>query len=317
MIYHVGAYEADNAGDLVILDLMQKIISTIDDEIVKVDDYKVQPDFDAPLVVGGGGLLLRDSRPNYTSDWRWNISTERLEMIEQPIIVFALGFNKFRGQRDFAPVFSEHLKLLIEKSIFFSLREKASIKRLEPYVGDLVDRIWWQPCPASFAGKFYDKQETGDYTIFAPAMDRIALRGNIAKIVPVLKQIPNLKIAVHVKHDLKFLDYFDGDVADLRWAEPQKTCDFYSGAKQVIGMRMHSCLIPFGFGVPVIPLISHNKLVDWLEDIGHPDWGVELSEAEKVADHLGADQTDLVMRDRLHEMTQINLKEIKRLLWEQ
>jgi len=57
--------------------------------------------------------------------------------------------------------------------------------------------------------------------------------------------------------------------------------------------------------------------VDWLEDIGHPDWGVELSEAEKVADHQGADQTDLTMRDRLHELTQTNLKEIERLLCHQ
>ena len=315
MIYHVGAYEADNAGDLVILDLMQKIISTIDPDIIKVDDYRHQPKFDAPLVVGGGGLFLCDSRPNRVSDWRWNISIEELEAIDQPIIVFAVGLNRFRGQRDFMPVFADHLKLLIEKSAFFSIREKASIPRLREYVGDLVDRIAWQPCPASFAGKYYEKQETGDYTVFAPAMDRIGLRGDISRIVPVLKAIPNLKIAIHIKHDIKFLEYFDdADVVDLRFAPAKRTCYFYSAAKQVIGMRMHSCLIPFGFGVPVIPLISHDKLSDWLDDIGHPEWGVELSEAEGVLDRLGKAQVDLDIRERMYKLTIENIKEIRRLL---
>ena len=79
-------------------------------------------------------------------------------------------------------------------------------------------------------------------------------------------------------------------------------------------MRMHSCLIPFGFGVPVIPLISHNKLSDWLADIGHPDWGVELAEAEGVLDRLGKAQVDLDIRERMYKLTIENIKEIRRLL---
>ena len=316
MIYHVGAHETDNAGDIAILDAMHQLLSFLDADIQKVDDYKLQPYFDAPVVVGGGGLLLRDSRPNNISDWRWNIGVDALRKINQPIVVFGIGFNQFRGQRPFTPVFSKHISALIEKSVFFSLREKASIKRLKPYVGKLIERIRWQPCPASFMGRMYETHGKGDYTVFAPAMDRLALRGDITKIIPVLKQIPNLKIALHIKWDKRFLNYidFDCEVVDLRWKPANEIVTFYSRAKQVIGMRLHSCLIPFGFGVPVIPLISHNKLVDWLEDIGHSDWGVELAQAEDVIDHLGKDQTDLSMRDKLYEITKINLKEIRGLL---
>jgi polysaccharide pyruvyl transferase WcaK-like protein len=236
---------------------------------------------------------------------------EELEAIDHPIIVFGVGLNRFRGQEDFNWVFADHLKLLVQKSAFFGVREKNSIESLRPYLGDLADKAQWQPCPASMLGEFYESHERGDYTVFAPAMDRIRLRGDVSKIVPVLKQIPNLKIALHIACDWDFLQYFDGDVVDLRGKPAKEIIGFYSRAKQVIGMRLHSCLIPFGLGVPVIPLISHDKLKNWLLDIGHPEWGVELENAEKVAERLGKPQIDLYARERMWSITKDNLDYIR------
>ncbi len=35
-------------------------------------------------------------------------------------------------------------------------------------------------------------------------------------------------------------------------------------------------MIPFGCQTPILSLISHNKLQWFLDDIGQPDWGVDL-----------------------------------------
>ena len=69
------------------------------------------------VVVGGGGLFLSDTNPNRESGWQWRISLDMLEQLEVPLIVFAVGYNRFYGQPDFEPPFSEHVARTIEKSV--------------------------------------------------------------------------------------------------------------------------------------------------------------------------------------------------------
>lgn len=319
MIYHVGVHNAGNAGDVVIVAATNNLIKRVDENIVNILDTDNQPEFNAPVVVGGGGLFIRydPSVPvSKLSGWRWNISTDNLKKINHPIIVYAVGFNRFRGQIDYDPVFAEHLKILVEKAAFFSVREKSGIERLEPYIGKLIDKVRYQPCPASLGSKLFGEKRDGKYTVFAPAMDRENLRGDVRKIIQVLREIPELKIALHMELDNAFLKYvdFSCEVVHLNNKPASEVINFYKDAKQVIGMRLHACLIPFGFGVSVIPLISHDKLKDWLIDIGHPEWGVELVEAEKVRDHLDIEQVDIQARDELYNITIQNLEEIRRLM---
>src|SRR3990170_967542 len=47
------------------------------------------------VVVGGGGLFLSDTNPNQRSGWQWNISLDLLRRIEKPLIIFAVGNNRF------------------------------------------------------------------------------------------------------------------------------------------------------------------------------------------------------------------------------
>ena len=61
----------------------------------------------------------------------------------------------------------------------------------------------------------------------------------------------------------------------------------YSAPALVLGMRGHAQMIPFGCGTPILSLISHDKLAWFLEDIGHSEWGVEV--------------TDPDFKSRLHE----------------
>lgn len=70
------------------------------------------------------------------------------------------------------------------------------------------------------------------------------------------------------------------------------------------GPSLNSLLIPFGFGTPIVPIISHDKISDWLEDIGHQDWGIELADPdiERLADQaIESKHVDLDAREMLHK----------------
>ena len=68
-------------------------IFTLND-IKKINQYDV-------LILSGGGLLLHDTFKNSISDWQWGISKKLIEQIKIPIIVYSIGYNKFRNQRQF------------------------------------------------------------------------------------------------------------------------------------------------------------------------------------------------------------------------
>ena len=39
-------------------------------------------------------------------------------------------------------------------------------------------------------------------------------------------------------------------------------------------------MIPFGCGVPILSLVSHDKMLWFLEDIRAPEWGLEVQDPE-------------------------------------
>ena len=67
----------------------------------------------------GGGLLL-GIKPEQTRHKRlaMELFTEHAEAIDIPIVVFAIGYNRFRGHGDFLSIFDEHISALIEKRRF-------------------------------------------------------------------------------------------------------------------------------------------------------------------------------------------------------
>jgi polysaccharide pyruvyl transferase WcaK-like protein len=126
---HIGAFNSTNAGDTVLLNathrLWEKMVGEID--WVRMSVWSVVDkgalewinETDG-VVIGAGGLLLRDSRPNIHTGWQWNCPISILNKINVPIYVFGIGYNRFRGQTDFPSVFSRHISLLVEKAKFFS-----------------------------------------------------------------------------------------------------------------------------------------------------------------------------------------------------
>src|SRR5690606_35253924 len=102
------------------------------------------------VIIGGSGLFLKDTNPNMLSGWQWSCSLEMLKKIRTPITLFAVGYNRFRNQEDFDPVFSEHLNLLAEKSIYIGLRNQGSIINVEKYLTkENKKKVRYQPCPTT------------------------------------------------------------------------------------------------------------------------------------------------------------------------
>jgi polysaccharide pyruvyl transferase WcaK-like protein len=155
-------------------------------------------------------------------------------------------------------------------------------------------------------------------------MDRAQLRGDIRCIVPSLQNAVRagwkLTVATHIYADLEFLPLLDAVPyrhVDLRDKPTREILKFYADAGAVIGMRLHSCLIPFGFDRPVIPLITHNKLADWLMDVCNPHWGVELSDPlldDLIAERLEKRETEPRMVDYLWWTTNGNMREIESII---
>ncbi|MDN5736779.1 hypothetical protein [Brevibacterium antiquum] len=136
------------------------------------------------VVVGGGGLFLQDTNPNRLSGWQWKISAEALAAIEVPLIIYALGDNRFPGQPEFDELMHTHVSQVLDQSVFFGLRNTGSIETMTSFLGvdggdversrasansqaapplqsqpGTISRsgpIRFQPCPTTIAGLLYE-----------------------------------------------------------------------------------------------------------------------------------------------------------------
>lgn len=99
----------------------------------------------------------------------------------------------------------------------------------------------------------------------------------------------------------------------------------YSKPRLVIGMRGHAQLIPFGCNTPILSIISHDKMQYFLDDIHHPEWGVDVKDEKfgtklynKAVDYYSnyQDNIDEILKeqDYLLKVTTKNMDFIKNIL---
>jgi len=296
-------------------------------------------------IIGGGGLLLADTNPNSISGWQWPCPAELLAEIKTPLIVFAIGYNRFRNQEDFSGQFTANIQALVEKSAFFSLRNHGGIERLKKYLPEKErSRLKFQPCPTSILAKFYPALPTSrttsqDRTVaFNIAMDRPKLRFGTDEdeIFAAFDEILNYLRREKWRPRLYHHHCADPEAAakltslkipldelNLDGKTPREVIKAYADVSLAIGMRGHAQMIPFGLGTPIYSLISHNKLQYFLDDINHPEWGTDLQSHRLFADlksFIGNYDEGLLKaqietaQERLWETTLTNLETIKLLL---
>jgi polysaccharide pyruvyl transferase WcaK-like protein len=306
-IIHVSAFSYGNAGDtllpVALRDLWHKhqpeinwisqaVYPIVDEALVKKINHT------KGVVIGGGGLFLKDTNTNKISGWQWPCSVEMLHNIKVPIVFFAVGYNRFRGQEDFEPVFTENIRVFAEKSVYIGLRNHGSIESLKKYLpGDLHHKLVYQPCMTTFLKRLYpdvasyDTKE--DFFVLNCAFDRSHFRfgKNIGQILndvalvckDISKHIP-LKFYSHMPSDQAILPFLQAhgikyDLVELQNTHPRHIIEQYAKPKLVVGMRGHAQMVPFGCNTPIVSVISHNKMQWFLEDIGQPEWGADVLSA--------------------------------------
>ena len=300
---HVSAFSYKNAGDtvlaVVLRDLFNQNLGVKEWNGIhvhrKVDDSQLSLiNSTNALIIGGGGLFLKDTNPNDISGWQWPCSIDYLRKINVPLIMFAVGYNRFRGQEEFAPVFKENLNVFVKKAAFVGIRNNGSISKLKEYLDspELKEKLTYQPCMTTLVAKIYpdiiDYNIKEDFIAVNCAFDRENLRINshealkaIARVVKKLSQITKIKYYSHKRSDRRILKYFDELNISYKLVElysPKQAIIAYSKPRLVIGMRGHAQLIPFGCKTPILSIISHDKMQWFLEDIKHPEWGVEVND---------------------------------------
>ena len=250
------------------------------------------------LFVCGGGLFLYDTFPNLASDWQWGISEELLEQIQIPIVVYSVGFNKFRGQPDFNDRFNKTITKLLEKSIFFGLRNTGSCNAVKRYVPErLHDRIKLNYCPTLLFSEAFDLPRNlrdRDAVGFVMAGDRLKNRHkdldkyitNMRAFVEYLKGSRRKTILIDHSGDSWISKYiaFDSFI-QLRSNDSRHIYETYSKVDTVVGDRGHAQMIPFACGCRILTPISHDKLKWFLEDMGLAEFGIEESD-EDLAEKL-------------------------------
>jgi polysaccharide pyruvyl transferase WcaK-like protein len=239
------------------------------------------------LIVSGGGLFLHDTFVNELSDWQWGINEKLIDEIKIPIIVYGVGYNKFRKQREFNKQFNKTINKLVEKSLFFGLRNTGSCESIKQHLKNSNhNKIKLSFCPTMLLNDKYKYHNTGkNKTVgFVFAGDRLTNRHeNIEKFtieiknfVKYLKDKGYKTTLINHQNDLWILDKikFDGMV-DLYKKNTELIYQTYSKMDYVISDRGHAQMIPFCCGCKLLTPISHNKLKWFLNDMGIDYVGVE------------------------------------------
>jgi polysaccharide pyruvyl transferase WcaK-like protein len=318
-LLHIGVHNSANrnAGDTLLFPVVRKVfdenLGPFDWELRQAWEPFTAPDaqianesFDG-IVIGGGGLLLRDQTGSDVakSGWQWNSSIDAVKAIGIPLIIYGIGYNRFRGQSDFDPIFKDHIGAVVEKSTFFGLRNYGSIAAVRDYVNvDAGNKLHHQFCPTTVLWQLYPKYralaEAHDLKkkkilAFNAAFDRASLRfGDNPD--EILQKVANsllvaqardwdIVVTAHKTMDRDIERYLDRAgisyrTVDLTDASPQEIIEFYAEIDLAYGMRGHAQMIPLGLRRPILSIISHNKMRYLLDDINKPEWGIEVNAAD-------------------------------------
>lgn len=307
---------------------------------------KINESYDA-VVIGGGGLFLADTNPNDRSGWQWDCSMELLERIEKPLIVFAVGNNRFPGQPEFGDRFREHVNKVVEKSVFFGLRNTGSVRTIRDHLKpELREKVVWQPCPTTLIAKLcpdlYDEKlepakRLSIQTYLSKrhtdaGFDRDGIYDGLVRALSTLQGRGwRVESFANARGDRAFSAHARANGLELPvTAHFDKRHIFnplraFAKLPLAVGMRGHAQMIPFGLGVPIVSLFNHDKLRYFLDDISAPELLVDVREpgfedalvdrAEHVLDNFASIRAHFAAKqEEMFALTMRNLASISKAL---
>lgn len=305
-VVHIAADTTANAGDYILVRSLKRLVeheinqsihwSNVDVRATVTESFIEACNRSQGVIIGGGGFFLKDTNPNDISGWQWPCSLEDMDKIEAPIYVLGVGYNRFRGQEEFASCFTESINKLVEKSTFFGLRNYGSIRAVRNYLrDDLKDKAAYHPCATTVLSKLYELPERINlqqpFIALNCAFDRAQMRYGdkmdavmiqIAHVCKKLSENYKIKCYIHCPPDELVCPYLEQENVPYEKVYLNKEMTekeylrYFTEPELVLAIRGHAQMIPFGCKTPTVSMISHDKLAWFLEDIGHPEWGVEV-----------------------------------------
>lgn len=326
---HIAADTIANAGDYILVRSLKQLVeyeanqsihwSNVDVRATITDSFIEACNHSQGVILGGGGFFLKDTNPNDISGWQWPCSLENMDKIKTPIYVLGVGYNRFRGQEEFAPCFTQSINKLVEKSAFFGLRNYGSIRAVQNYLrDDLKDKVVYHPCATTVLSKLYElpeRRETQNpFIALNCAFDRAQMRygdkmdevmTQIAHVCKKLSENYKIKCYIHCPPDELVCSYLEQEAVpyekvclNKEMTEEEYLC-YFKEPELVLAIRGHAQMIPFGCKTPTVSMISHDKLAWFLEDIGHPEWGVEVLDKDFEEKLLAISEYMLANREQI------------------
>lgn len=268
------------------------------------------------LFIAGGGLLFHRPMDLSLSGWQFNIAKEDLKLLQVPIVVNAIGYNRFPHQEDFKAGMWEHLQETINRSTLFSVRNSGTFNTLK-HNGIDTSRVQITPDCGCFI-----KSEPFEHPIFNTgfkvglnwATDRIQQRfganweNKLNLVLDVCVDLVNsfgatiyliehlMPNELNAETKLKTREIFKerlGTNGKVLFEECNRElypmfdyhapffADLYKQMDLVLGMRGHSGIVSFRMNTPFIGLGQHNKIKWFMEDVGLAEWIVRLDKTDE------------------------------------
>ena len=288
------------------------------------------------ILIGGGGLFLSDQKYSDTSNsgWQLNISDKLLNKIIRPIVVFGVGYNRFRRQKDFKPIFTKNVNILNEKTIFFGLRNNGSIKKISNYLSK-SKKLKLQPCITTIINKLdyfkalkFSKKQKKKIAIGLSA-DRLNYRFKSDKILKnFINAIQDLIITWKEKgYDVDIILHKNLDIIlakkikskllkkvsiiNLTDASINKAIRYYKSINLLFAMRGHHQLIAAGLCTPFYSIISHDKIKFFLDDNKLTQFSADVNDKnfrEKLLKFSKSKDNISKIKNKLKEVLKKNFK---------
>lgn len=282
------------------------------------------------LVIGGGGIIHGSHWPQ---GWFWLIEPELIARIKIPYIIFAAGYNYFKGEIGIPERGIHHLLETAKLAKLFTVRNDGSHGRLKSQTGIdakvIADPGFWVgrnqsfPRPLHLEKHYMIVQIAGDKPEhrFGNKNKYLLFVQNMRLTIKELSKNYHIVFAPHVFDDIAMsLEIAQGIPNVSIWPFSEFAFDrveaifgFYEHAECVLAMRGHGQILPMSFGVPTISLENHHKHRELMEQIGLGNYNVEVSHP-KFTERI-IDLTRLAILNR--KVTALHLGKQLAVLWDQ